>query len=232
LPPCAAREPDGRLAWSRKSTLAIGLGVVLVLGVLAQIVNANVLGDQGDATKYGQLDVPGSKVLQLPAASFEGILEDDLEEELKITPALRLSVRPLGGGPAAEIIRDVGERSGTANGNFGLDTYYKRVWRIDVPSIGRYRVNVGGAGPDPGYFLDLGHSPPAGCMRSAGGACFATKPPRIPRGRRRSVTKSGGRSRSVPSSSCVEIALRGFWAPQAPKFTPGVLGLRFRPSNA
>jgi hypothetical protein len=148
--------------WSRKSTLAIGLGVIVVLGVLVQIVNANVLSNQGDATQYGQLNVPGSKVLQLPAASFEGILEDDLEEELKITPALRLSVKPLDGGPAPAIKRDVGERSGTANGNFGPDTYYKRVWRIDVPSAGRYRVSVGGAGPDSGYLLDLGHSSPAG----------------------------------------------------------------------
>jgi hypothetical protein len=148
--------------WSRKSTLTIGLGVIVVLGVLAQILNANVLSTQGDSTKYGQLNVPESKVLQLPAASFEGILEDDLEEELKITPALRLTVKPLGGGPAAQISRDVGERSGTANGNFGPDTYYKRVWRIDVPQAGRYRVSVGGAGPESGYFLDLGHSPPAG----------------------------------------------------------------------
>lgn len=148
--------------WSRKSTLAIGLGVIVVLGVLAQILNANVFTTQGDATKYGRLDIPGAKVLRLPAASIEGILEDDLEEELKITPALRLSVKPLGGGPAAEVSRDVGERSGTANGNFGPDTYYKRVWRIDVPRAGRYRVSVGGAGRDSGYFLDLGHSPPAG----------------------------------------------------------------------
>ncbi len=148
--------------WARKRTLAIGLAVVVVLGVLVQIVNANVLSNQGDATKYGQLNVPESKVLALPAASFAGILEDNLEEELKITPALRLSIAPLGGGPAPAISRDVGERSGTANGNFGPDTYYKRVWRIDVPRAGRYRVSVGGAGPDSGYFLDLGNSPPAG----------------------------------------------------------------------
>jgi hypothetical protein len=49
---------------SRKSTLAIGLGVVLVLGVLAQIVNANVLSTQGDATKYGQLNVPDQRQLR------------------------------------------------------------------------------------------------------------------------------------------------------------------------
>jgi hypothetical protein len=55
--------------WSRKSTLAIGLVVIVVLGVLAQILNANVLSTQGDATKYGQLNVPESKVLQLPAAN-------------------------------------------------------------------------------------------------------------------------------------------------------------------
>ena len=60
------------------------------------------------------------------------------------------------------ISRDVGEQFGTANGNFGPDTYYRRVWRIDVAEAGRYRVSVGGAGPDPGYLLDLGHSPPAG----------------------------------------------------------------------
>lgn len=151
--------------WSRPRTLAIALGVVIGLGVLAQIVNANVLDTSGDPTRYGQLDVPGSEVMQLPAASFEGILEDPLEEEPKITPALRLRVEPLGGGPAPEIRRDVGERFGTANGNFGPDTYFRRVWRIDVPRAGRYRVSVGGAGPDPGYRLDLGHSPPAGPLQ-------------------------------------------------------------------
>jgi hypothetical protein len=148
--------------WTRGRTLAIGLGVIVALGVIAQIVNANVLSTQGDATKYGQLNVPESKVLTLPAASFEGILEDNLEEEIEITKSLRLAIKPLGGGPAPTITRDVGERSGTANGKFGPDTYYKRVWRIDVPQAGGYRVSVGGAGPDSGYFLDLGTSPPAG----------------------------------------------------------------------
>jgi hypothetical protein len=42
------------------------------------------------------------------------------------------------------ISRDVGERSGTANGNFGPDTYDKQAWRIDVPRAGRYRVSVVG----------------------------------------------------------------------------------------
>jgi hypothetical protein len=145
--------------------LAIALGAVLVLGILAQIVNANVLNTSGDPNKYGQLDVPGSEVLQLPAASFEGILADPLEEDPKITPSLRLSIEPVGGGPAPEITRDVGEQFGTANGNFGPDTYYRRVWRIDVAEAGRYRVSVGGAGPDPGYLLELGHSPPAGPLQ-------------------------------------------------------------------
>lgn len=150
--------------WSRKRTLAIGLGVVVALGVLAQIVNANVLTTSGDPAKYGQLNVPGSEVLQLPAASFEGILEDPLEEDPKITPALRLRVEPVRGGPAPEVSRDVAERFGTSSGNFGPDDYFIRVWRIDVPRAGSYRVSVGGAGPDPGYLLDLGHSPPAGSV--------------------------------------------------------------------
>jgi amino acid transporter len=153
------------MSWNgltRGRTLLIGLGCVLALGVIGQIINANVLNTAGDPAKYGQLDVPGSKVLQLPSASFEGILEDPLEEEVKITPALRLSIEPLGGGAAPTISRDVGERFGTANGEFGPDTNFKRVWRIEVPRAGRYRVSVGGAGPDPGYLLDLGHSPPAG----------------------------------------------------------------------
>jgi hypothetical protein len=147
---------------TRPRTLLIGLGCVLALGVIAQIVNANVLNTSGDPTKYGQLDVPGSKVLSLPAASFEGILEDPLEEEVKVTPALRLSIAPLGGGAAPKINRDVGEHFGTANGEFGPDTYFRRIWRVDVARAGRYRVSVGGAGRDPGYLLDLGHSPPAG----------------------------------------------------------------------
>ncbi len=153
---------SGVMWWTKGRTLAIGLGVIVLVGVIAQFLNANVLSSQGDATKYGQLNVPESKVLTLPAASFEGILEDNLEEEIKITDSLRLAIEPVGGGPAPSISRDVGERSGTANGNFGPDTYYKRVWRIDVPTAGRYRVSVGGAGPDSGYFLDLGTGPPAG----------------------------------------------------------------------
>ena len=47
--------------WSRKRTLAIALGVVLVLGILAQIVNANVLNTSGDPNKYGQLTSRGPK---------------------------------------------------------------------------------------------------------------------------------------------------------------------------
>jgi hypothetical protein len=72
---------------------AIGLVVIVVL---AEIVNANVLSTQGDATKYGQLNVPESKVLELPAASFEGILEDDLEEDLALDRHRRRGLaRPL-----------------------------------------------------------------------------------------------------------------------------------------
>jgi hypothetical protein len=148
--------------WSRGSALAIALGIVVVVGVLVQIINANVLNTSGDPAKYGQLNVPESKVLGLPAASFEGILEDPLEEKPKVTPQLRLAIKPLGGGPAPQISRDVGEGFGTAAGKFGPNDYFRRVWRVDVPQAGRYRVSVGGAGPDPGYFLDLGHSPPAG----------------------------------------------------------------------
>jgi hypothetical protein len=148
--------------WTDKRVLAIGLGVVLALGVIAQIVNANVLNSSGDPTKYGQLDIPDSKPLQLPAGSFEGILEENLGQDLRITPQLRLSMKPQEGGPAPVISRDVGEQFGTANGEFGPDQHYRRVWRIDVPRSGRYRVTVGGAGPDSGYLLDLGHSPPAG----------------------------------------------------------------------
>ena len=142
--------------------LVIGLAVVLALGVIAQIVNANVLNKSGDPTKYGQLNVPASKSLQLPAGSFEGILEENLGQDLRITPQLRLSIKPQGGGPAPVITRDVGEQFGTANGEFGPDQHYRRVWRVGVPRSGRYRVTVGGAGPDSGYLLDLGHSPPAG----------------------------------------------------------------------
>jgi hypothetical protein len=142
--------------------LVIGLAAVLALGVIAQIVNANVLNSSGDPTKYGQLDIPDSKLLQLPAGSFEGILEENLGQDLRISPQLRLSMKLQDGGPAPVISRDVGEQFGTANGEFGPDQHYRRVWRVDVPRSGRYRVSVGGAGPDSGYFLDLGHSPPAG----------------------------------------------------------------------
>jgi hypothetical protein len=151
--------------WSKGRTLAIGLGVILALGVLAQIVNANVLTSSGDPTKYGQIDVPGTQMARLPAGSLEAILEENLGQELKITPALRLEVEALGGGPSPTIIRDVGEQFGTANGEFGPDQHYRRVWRVNVPSAGRYQVSVGGAGPDPGYLLDLGHSPPAGPLQ-------------------------------------------------------------------
>jgi hypothetical protein len=148
--------------WTKGRTLAIGLGVVLALGILAQILNANVLTSSGDPTKYGQIDVPGTQTVQLPEGSLEAILEESLGQKLKITPALRLKIEAQEGRPSPTITRDVGEQFGTANGEFGPDQHYRRVWRVDIPSAGRYRVSVGGAGPDPGYFLDLGHSPPAG----------------------------------------------------------------------
>jgi hypothetical protein len=147
-----------------KRVLAIGLAAVLALGVIAQIVNANVLSNQGEPTKYGQLNVPDSQLLQLPAGSFEGILEDNLEQGLRITPQLHLSMKPRNGGPAPVITRDVGQQFGTSSGNFSPDQTYRRVWQVDVARPGRYRVSVGGLGPDSGYLLDLGHSPPAGSI--------------------------------------------------------------------
>jgi hypothetical protein len=150
--------------WTDRRYLALGLAIVLALAVIAQILNANVFSSQGDATKYGQLNVPGTQVVRLPAGSVEGILEDNLEQGLRVRPGLRLSVVPLEGGPVPRVTRDVGQQFGTASGNFSPDQTYRRVWQIDVARAGRYRVSVGGADPQSAYFLDLGHGPPAGSL--------------------------------------------------------------------
>jgi hypothetical protein len=144
--------------------LIAGLLVIVGLGVVAQILNANVFSDISDAYAYGRFDAPGTKLLRLPSGSLEFILSNPLGTGISIPAGIALSVAPLERSePAPGIKRDVGDQFGTSprNGN-GID--YQRVWTVDVPRDATYRVTVGGLRRDSFYRLNVGHGPPVGAL--------------------------------------------------------------------
>jgi hypothetical protein len=140
--------------------LAATFAVMAVVGVLG---SSNIVWGEDD--QYGTVDVPGAKVLHLPkrtvdvsAAVF--ILGKGNETvDLPLPSDMALRVAPVDGGAQPVVSRDVG---GSANaGSHDVNTQ-RRVWKVDVPADGDYRVSAAGDlgrdGVNPQVWF--GHGPP------------------------------------------------------------------------
>jgi hypothetical protein len=151
--------------WLRPSGLLAVLGGVLLLTIVAQIINANLVSDVGDATRYGEVHIPGSAVLKLPSGSLEVFVRASQPATPDAPPGLRLSVTRVGGdGPPGVLTSDRGGQFGITDR--ALDVSYRRVWRLELPQAGDYRVTASGVlTRDDPRALAFGHGPPASAAR-------------------------------------------------------------------
>src|ERR1700742_3010978 len=105
-------------------------------------------GKGGNPSKYGSVDIPGSQVVQLPAGRVDLILESDVDEgaSLDVPSDLTATVTPVDASGTPTVTRNVGgdytrNPPGQRRPN-GLSNSYRRVFEVEVPAAGRYRVTA------------------------------------------------------------------------------------------
>jgi hypothetical protein len=135
------------------------LGVFALASFLAMPV-VGILGSSnlvwGEPNQFGRVRIPGTRVLTLPAGRIIGTVAVALPGRGNATPDLplpddlALQIVPAGGGPGPAITRHTAP---TGNAMDKLDDTQRAVWRLDVPSAGKYRVDVRGS------FLGIGLNP-------------------------------------------------------------------------
>ncbi len=113
--------------------LVLAIVVMITGGVLTVIGFADP--PDGD---YGQLQLPGSTVLQLSAGRVNVAFTEDLDNQTIDEPAvLHIGITPVGGGAALPVV--VAQNGGSVGINGVTHTYWGYV---TVPRTGEYRVNV------------------------------------------------------------------------------------------
>ena len=171
--------------------LGATFAVMAVVGVLG---SSNLVW--GEDNQYGTVDVPGSKVLHLPkrtvdvSAAVYILGKGNETVDVPIPPDMRLAVAPVDGGERPEISRDVGSSSNASSNRVNAQ---RRVWKVDVPREGDYRVSAAGHLDRDGVNPQLwfGHGPPipgtlvplmAVLMTTVGGLVWFVLLPRLRKG--------------------------------------------------
>jgi hypothetical protein len=155
--------------WNSWSVFTIATVLFVVVGFAWVLISKS--GDVKRPARYGQVDIPGSKTVALPKGSVNLILESDVDEgaSLKVPSQLTATVTAVdasGGDPSVK--RDVGgDYSENPPGQRrlnGLSNSYRRVYDVDVPAAGEYKVTAGPPGiANPNErTLDVGHAPKYG----------------------------------------------------------------------
>jgi hypothetical protein len=142
--------------WSRLRIPGLVLGVAIAVGLIANIVVGLTGGSWTDSYKYGEVPVPGSAALRLPAGSLDISLRELTGGSLRIPPSLWVSLSSSERVPIATR-RAVGEEFGPTSKSSTLS--YRRIWKVRIPREDVYRVAAGGANDQAGYALVFGHAP-------------------------------------------------------------------------
>ncbi len=158
--------------WTSGAVPTVATILAVVLGFAWVLLNKS--GAAGYPARYGQVQIPGSATVTLPAGSVDLTLESDVDEGfgLSVPAALAVAVTAATpGAPAPTVTRAVGgdySRSpGATQRVNGVPNTYRRLWKVDVPRSGEYRVVTsppGLANPH-GLVLDVGHSPGLGDLQ-------------------------------------------------------------------
>jgi hypothetical protein len=134
----------------RAATLAPALIAIAVLTLAFLAISRIAIGDYA---KYGKVDVGDSAVLHLPAGSVAvGLAKHEFTfngrtPDISVPGGLTLNVvSAASGGAAATVRRDEeASPSGYSDSKANVEV---RLWRLQVPRDGDYRVTSGGdAGP-------------------------------------------------------------------------------------
>jgi hypothetical protein len=148
--------------------------VVLVIAgflvaTLVVMVPVGILGSSnlvwGEPNQDGRVPIPGKAVVHLPAGTVEATVAIEMPAkgnetvDLPLPSNLSVAIFPVGGGTEPTVSDDLGD-----SGNAGADgvNVKRRVWSVDVPQDGDYRVRTRGdftsIGIDPQLWF--GHGPP------------------------------------------------------------------------
>lgn len=182
----------GRIVATVALFVVATVAVSFVVGVLG---SSNAVW--GEDNQYGRVDIPGTKVLRLPAGTVDVSAAVALPGRGNETPSLplpkglSLTVTPLRGAGRPVVRDDVGD---TENADDDRVDTQRRVWRIDVPSDGDYRVAARGSflGIAVNPELWFGHGPPipgalapviAAVLVALGGLVWLVAVPRLRRRR-------------------------------------------------
>jgi hypothetical protein len=148
--------------------VALGVGAFvlawfIVLTVVGIFGSSNLVW--GENNQYGRVDVPGTKVLHLPAreidvsAAMHILGKGNETVDVPIPDDASVVVRPVTGEATVRIRRDLGDSTNAMDD--GVNSQ-RRVWKIDVPREGDYRVTAAGsfAAAEINTQLWFGHGPP------------------------------------------------------------------------
>lgn len=119
---------------------AIGTLVVSIVGFVVTLLLNILVWDEFDA--YGEVPIPGSADLQLPAGevtvSFRTQLIGSSGEGGLPVPNLRLGIEPPDGVPDPVVAEDIGSTT-TVNSDARVE-----VWVAHIPADGTYRISTDG----------------------------------------------------------------------------------------
>jgi hypothetical protein len=143
--------------------VAYWFACVLVSCVVLGFFDSNVFWGNGD--QYGKIDIPGSAVVHLPARSVDASVAALFPGRGNETPNVpiprdaTLQVAPVSGGASVSIERSLGS---SENAPGSQQDAMIRVWKVDVPADGDYKVSIDGdfAGLGVNQQLWLGHKGP------------------------------------------------------------------------
>jgi hypothetical protein len=142
--------------WSRLRIPGLVLGVAVGVGLIANIIVGLTGGSWTDSYRYGEVSVPGSAALRLPAGSLDISLRELTGGSLRVPPRLWVSVSSSERLPVVPR-RAVSEEFGPTSKSSMLS--YRRIWKVRIPREDVYRIAAGGANVQAGYALVFGHAP-------------------------------------------------------------------------
>jgi hypothetical protein len=156
--------PKSRLGRAALYLLLFGVAWLIVMVPVGILGSSNIVW--GEDNQDGRVDVPGTAVLNLPSGSVQVSAAIEIPgagnetADLPIPDNLSLSVGSATGGAPATVTPDLAGSSSNASDD-GVNTQ-RRVFKVDVPSAGDYRVVTHGdfLGIGDNAQLWFGHGPP------------------------------------------------------------------------